>query len=448
MPEPPVSDVDLYTYEARVNPYPIYDDLRALGPVVYLPRYDFYALPRYEQVRAALMGWRTFTSARGVFVDPALNAQLEGITLCSDPPEHTMMRGVLGRLRCARIGCGTSRPRSRRRRRASWPGWSSGGAVRRRHRTGRAPADGRRVQPGRAAGPGRAMMLELGSPRSGMSRARPESGSPKAMPLVEEFLAFADNDAVPGNISSDGWAAQLYEAADRGELPREKCPVMMLDYVTPSLDTTILAITNAIALFARHPEQWALVRSDRSLIPHAINESLRLESPVPQFSRVLTEGHEIGGATLSAGSRVALLYGSANRDERHYPDPERFDVTRRPSDHLAFGRGEHVCVGMHLARLEMTALLERLADRVAGFEIVAATPMINNGLRGLEHLEVTVKTDLNRADRLTCTRRPVQPARLIRKTGKPGEISTNCSSVAFLVTPSKNWPTSQPQRSR
>ena len=87
---------------------------------------------------------------------------------------------------------------------------------------------------------------------------------------------------------------------------------------------------------------------------------------------------------------MALLYGSANRDERKYPDPDRFDITRKPSDHLAFGRGEHVCVGMHLARLEMSALLERLADRVARFEIVSEEPLINNGLRGFKHLEVTI----------------------------------------------------------
>jgi len=213
-----------------------------------------------------------------------------------------------------------------------------------------------------------------------------------AMPAVQEFIGFANTEAVPGRIDPDGWAAHLYQAADRGELPRDKCPGMILDYVAPSLDTTILAITNAIALFAEHPDQWDLLRADRSLIPHAINETLRMESPVPQFSRVLTEDHEIDGVSLPAGSRVALLYGSANRDERHYPDPERFDITRCPSDHLAFGRGERVCVGMNLARLEIGALLERLADRVTRFEILASTPMINNGLRGLEHLEVAVQT--------------------------------------------------------
>ncbi|MFP5020830.1 cytochrome P450 [Pseudonocardia phyllosphaerae] len=212
-----------------------------------------------------------------------------------------------------------------------------------------------------------------------------------AGPVVEEFMGFAFNDAVPGKIDPDGWAAQLYDAADRGEIPRDKCPVMMLDYVTPSLDTTILAIANTIALFAENPDQWDLLRSDRSWIPHAINESLRIESPVPQFSRVLTEDHEIGGVPLAAGARVALLFGSANRDERHYPDPDRFDITRRPSDQLAFGRGEHVCVGIHLARLEMGALLERLADRVAHFAITDRQPMINNGLRGYDRLDVEIE---------------------------------------------------------
>ncbi|KAA9166539.1 cytochrome P450 [Amycolatopsis acidicola] len=385
----PVSDVDLYTEQARVDPYEIYSGLRALGPVVYLSRYDLFALPRYDEVRAALMDWEVFSSARGVFVDPVVNRQLEGITLCSDPPEHTAMRSVLGRpLRADRMREVTPRIEAEADR-----------VVRRLVGRGgfEVVAELSEYLPMTVVsdlvglpGQGRAKMLEWAEAiwnTQGPADERAEA----AGPAVGEFLAFADKDAVPGNIAPDGWAAQLYAAADRGEIPREKCPVMLLDYITPSLDTTILAITSTVALFARNPDQWDLLRGDRSLIPHAINESLRLESPVPQFSRVLTEDHEVGGVPLAAGSRVALLFGSANRDERHYPDPARFDITRRPSDHLAFGRGEHVCVGMHLARLEMSALLERLADQVARFEIRDSRPMINNGLRGLGRLDVTVE---------------------------------------------------------
>jgi cytochrome P450 len=165
---------------------------------------------------------------------------------------------------------------------------------------------------------------------------------------------------------------------------------MMIDYVTPSLDTTIYAVSNAVRLFAEHPEQWDLVRSDPTMIPHAINETLRLESPVQQFTRVVTEDHTLAGADLAAGSRVMLLYGSANRDERKYPDPERFDISRKPSDHLAFGRGEHACIGMQLARLEMSALLQALSRRVSRFEIIDSVQLLSNALNGLQTLNVRV----------------------------------------------------------
>lgn len=382
----PVSDVDLYTESARADPYAIYAELRELGPVVHLSRYDLYALPRYDEVRAALMDWQTFSSARGVFVDRDVNAQLEGITLCSDPPEHTAMRSVLGRpLRADQMREVTPRIET-----------EADQVVERVVSRGRCEVVTELAEylPMTVVSDlvglpehGREKMLEWAAAIWNTQGPADERAA-AAGPAVEEFMSFAMNEAVPGKIDPTGWAAQLYEAADRGEIAPDKCPVMMLDYVTPSLDTTILAIANTVALFAQHPDQWDLLRDDRSLIPHAINESLRLETPVPQFSRVLTEDHEIGGVELSAGSRVALLYGSANRDERHYSDPTRFDITRRPSDHLAFGRGEHVCVGMHLARLEMSSLLERLADRVARFEILESQPMINNGLRGYDYLNV------------------------------------------------------------
>lgn len=388
MPAIPASDVDLFTDEARIDPYPMYETLRELGPVVEMTRHGYYALPRYADVRAALMDWRTFSSAKSVFVDDALNAQLEGITLCSDPPDHTMMRAVLGR---------PLRP-DRMRDIAPTITQEADRVVGALVEKGRFDAATELAEHlpmavvSELVGLGethRGRLLEWAAAIWDVQGPTNERFH-AAMPLVEEFLGFAANEAVPGNIDPDGWAAHLYQAADAGEMPREKCPVMMLDYVTPSLDTTILGITSVIALFARHPDQWDLLRADRSLIPHAINEALRLETPVPQFTRVLTEDHEIDGVPLRAGSRVALLYGSANRDERKYPDAARFDIHRRPSDHLAFGRGEHVCVGMHLARLEMSTLLERLADQVERFEIVDSQPLLNNGLRGLARLEVTV----------------------------------------------------------
>jgi cytochrome P450 len=100
--------------------------------------------------------------------------------------------------------------------------------------------------------------------------------------------------------------------------------------------------------------------------------------------------HEIDGTFLPAGSRVVLLYGSANRDERKYPDPDRFDIRRKPSDHLAIGRGEHVCIGMNLARIQMRALFEALIPRVERFELLEYGRALNNTLRGFGTLKVRV----------------------------------------------------------
>lgn len=158
------------------------------------------------------------------------------------------------------------------------------------------------------------------------------------------------------------------------------------------LDTTIFATANLILLFGSYPEQWDVVREDPALIPHAINGALRLESPIRAFTRFLTTETTIGTTKIPAASRVLLLYASANRDERKWQDPERFDVRRRASDHLGFGNGTHMCAGLHLARLEMMALLEVLVEKVERFEIGEPVLALNNVLRGLALLPVRVRT--------------------------------------------------------
>ena len=141
---------------------------------------------------------------------------------------------------------------------------------------------------------------------------------------------------------------------------------------------------------ARYPDQWDLVRDDSALVPSAFNEVLRIEPPVQRFTRFAASSVELGGAVLPEGSRVAVLFGSANRDERHFEDPDRFDVTRNPVDHLSFGRGIHHCVGAGLARLEGHAIIAALASRVERFEIGDASWRRNNALHGLARLDVQV----------------------------------------------------------
>ena len=209
-----------------------------------------------------------------------------------------------------------------------------------------------------------------------------------AQQVAMELIECAFTKIRPDVLKPGSWAARAFEAADRVEITLHNAGGLILDYVAPSLDTTIFAISNAIWLFATHPDQWDLLRQDVSMIPGAINEVLRLESPVQILSRHVTREVQVDGGTLPQGSRAMVMYGSANRDERKWSEPERFDIRRKAAEQLAFGHGEHLCVGLPLARVEMRAILEALARRVKRFEIFRVEQGINNTLRGIKHLEV------------------------------------------------------------
>ena len=174
----------------------------------------------------------------------------------------------------------------------------------------------------------------------------------------------------------------------RHRRPEQVGPVMG-DYLGPSLDTTILATGSMIALFAQHPDQWDKLRASPSQIPNAINEAMRLEGPAQGFTRVLTDDFSVENQRLNKGDRVLILFASANRDERHWEDPERFDITRRAAEQVGFGHGIHMCMGANLARLEMSAILSALIPRVERFELHDAERILNNVLRGYKSLKLT-----------------------------------------------------------
>jgi cytochrome P450 len=125
--------------------------------------------------------------------------------------------------------------------------------------------------------------------------------------------------------------------------------------------------------------------------PISVNEIVRMEAPVQSFSRLLTRDYEMDEITLPAWSRAIVFYGAANCDERKFPNPRRFDVTRGSAEHMAFGWGPHMCVGQHLAKLEMNAIFCALAARVERFHIQQETRNLNNVLRGFSKLMVSVE---------------------------------------------------------
>ncbi|HVB27302.1 MAG TPA: cytochrome P450 [Mycobacteriales bacterium] len=136
-------------------------------------------------------------------------------------------------------------------------------------------------------------------------------------------------------------------------------------------DTTTTLIGNGAELLARHPEQRAELVNDPSLIPDAVEEMLRIESPTQALPRTATRDSELHGTPIPAGARVMLLFGAANLDEREFTDPETFDIHRQPTRHLAFGHGIHYCLGAMLARLESRVVFEELLPRVGSYELAA-----------------------------------------------------------------------------
>jgi cytochrome P450 len=158
-------------------------------------------------------------------------------------------------------------------------------------------------------------------------------------------------------------------------------------------ETTRNLITTGTLVLLDHPDQLDRLRADPSLLPTAIEELLRWVSPVMQFTRRAVRDTEIAGQAIAAGDRVVLVYPSANRDERAFPDADRLDVTRQPNDHVAFGAGgPHYCLGANLARIEARVMFEALLTRFVGLEVAAPVddlPRVHSNLiDGFAHVPV------------------------------------------------------------
>ncbi len=175
----------------------------------------------------------------------------------------------------------------------------------------------------------------------------------------------------PEMAKPGSWTHMLLDVVRRGDLPAELLPPAMRDYIVPSLDTTISATGELIYQLGRNPDQWALLRSKPELARNAANEATRMASPVRSFGRHISLDVEVAGVTIPEGARIMMMLAAANRDERAFERPNDFDFTRDPRLHLGFGRGIHMCAGMHLAQLEMMSLLKAMIPRVETIEVGA-----------------------------------------------------------------------------
>jgi len=140
-------------------------------------------------------------------------------------------------------------------------------------------------------------------------------------------------------------------------------------------ETTRHVITGGTEQLLRDPEQAQRLMGNPDLLPTALEEMLRWVSPIKNMARTATRDVELGGARIRSGEKVLLLYESANFDDAHFDEPERFAIDRSPNDHLAFGFGPHFCLGASLARVELTAMFERLLRRLPDLRLATDDPL-------------------------------------------------------------------------
>jgi cytochrome P450 len=220
---------------------------------------------------------------------------------------------------------------------------------------------------------------------------RAERFSPRIVDAVVELASYLRSVAQDRKRRPADDLVSLIAAQQDGETAltiREVIQFTMLLLVAGNETTTNL-IGNAVTALLDHPDELARVVADPSLLPGAIEETLRWDAPVQIVFRTATQDVEIAGTRIPKGAFVAPLLGSANRDERRFPEPDRFDVARDPQGHVAFGFGKHFCLGASLARMEARVALEALLPELPRLERERPRPLVDSFLvRGPRRLEL------------------------------------------------------------
>ena len=216
----------------------------------------------------------------------------------------------------------------------------------------------------------------------------PEADWPRFLQLSTELIAvmrnwdravaagqelrgyFAEIIADRRRHTRDDLVGQLIEAeVDGRRLGDDEIYPFLLLLLPAGAETTYLSSSNLLFGLLSHPSQLDAVRADRDLVPQAIEEALRWETPALIVARTATQDVELGGVRIPSGGFVVVSLGAANRDPRRYAEPDAFDVFREDKQHISFGDGAHRCLGMHLARLEMRVLLNAVLDRLPGLRL-------------------------------------------------------------------------------
>jgi cytochrome P450 len=365
---------DPFDFEIDDDPYPVWKRLRDEAPLYYNEKYNFYALSRYVDVGRELHNWETYRSGKGTTLDIILN-DMEvpaGVILWEDPPLHDLHRRVL------------SRVFTPRRMEAIEP----------LTRQFCAQVLDPLIGSGRfdfiadlgAWVPMRAIGYLLGIPEEDQAAIRNNTDNLlelkdgkrlRELPVdyfEQSFRMLAQYIEWRAEHPSDDLMTQLLNAEieEPDGTRRQLTPGEVLNYTGTIAgagnETTTRLIGFIGQLLSDHPDQRREIVADPSLIPGAVEETLRYEAPSPVQARYVARDMEYYGHTVPDGSVMLLLNGSANRDERHFENPDRFDIHRN-STHLSFGQGLHFCLGSALARMEARVVFEEVIKRWPDWEV-------------------------------------------------------------------------------
>ncbi|HSA50382.1 MAG TPA: cytochrome P450 [Yinghuangia sp.] len=364
---PLAPEFDPFADAVLADPYPAWERVRDAGAAVHIPAYDVWAIARYADVRDALRDPAVFSSAGGVGLRPQDDPVQAGLPSSVDPPEHDRYRRLMGEQlgprHLPRIG--------------DMIRWRADELVKDlvERESFDAVADWGRTFPVRILGD------LVGLPAQGRERlplwaaavfdnfGPANERSAAGAPLMAELAEYVVRVVTRRGLDPDGMGAKVFAAADRGEVDDVEAMSVILTFLVSGMGTTSDALAQLLLLLAEHPDEWAALRDNPTLIPGAFEEVLRYDAPFQASFRAVVRDADVDGVRVPAGARAMLLFGSANRDGRKWADPDRFDVRRNPVDHLAFGSGTHGCAGQALARLEAKALLGALVTKVARIEL-------------------------------------------------------------------------------
>lgn len=368
--------MSLFTEAARRDPYPLYRQLRAANPVFYDPRANFWMIFDYNGVKRALNDSSVFSSDLAA----SANQPTPPWMIFFDPPRHTKLRALIMRAFTPRM-VSELEPRIRELCRELLA------------------AQIHRGQMDFAADfaiplPLKVIAEMIGIPASDWPLFRRWSD---AILALSETVAGTDAGIAAGTafrattVEMSQYLPELIEARRRhpepdlltnlvqaevdGERLAENEIVAFVQLLlVAGNETTTNLLNNALLCLMEHPDQIERLRAAPALLPSAIEEVLRYRSPLQFMFRATRQEVQLGEHVIPAGKRVLAMIGSANRDPVQFPDPDRFDITRAPNPHLAFGHGIHFCIGAPLARLESRIALVEFLSQVRSFARTSDEP--------------------------------------------------------------------------